>query len=68
MIIDIYEGENNIAAFLFHFANIFTFIKYNHLLKKSIINGLRKRQKGQTSVIVSFEIDINGILTVTAKE
>ena len=55
MVIDIYEGEN-------------TFIKYNHLLKKSSINGLKKRPKGQTSVIVTFDIDINGILTVKAKE
>ena len=55
MVIDIYEGEN-------------TFIKYNHLLKKSNINGLQKRPKGQTSVIVTFDIDVNGILTVNAKE
>ena len=55
MVIDIYEGEN-------------TFIKYNHLLKKSNINGLKKRPKGQTKVIVTFDIDINGILTVNAKE
>ena len=55
MMIDIYEGEN-------------IFIRYNHLLKKMKINGLRKRPKGQTSVIVTFEMDINGILTVTAKE
>ena len=55
MEIDIYEGES-------------TFIKYNHLLKKCKINGLRKRPKWQTSVIVTFEIDINGILIVKAKE
>ena len=55
MKIDIYEGEN-------------TFVKYNHLLKKSNISGLQKRPQGQTEVIVSFDIDINGILTVNAKE
>ena len=55
MVIDIYEGEN-------------TFIKYNHLLKKSKINGLKKKPKGKTRVLVTFEIDINGILTVNAKE
>ena len=55
MIIDIYEGENN-------------FVKYNHVLKKSYINGLKKRPKGQTNVKVTFDIDINGILVVNAKE
>ena len=55
MVIDIYEGEN-------------TFIKYNHLLKKSKIHGLKKRPKGKTSVTVTFDIDVNGILTVNAKE
>ena len=53
--IEIYEGEN-------------TFIKNNHLLKKSYIKGLKERPKGQTKVIVTFDIDINGILTVNAKE
>ena len=53
--IEIFEGEN-------------TFIKYNHLLKKSFIKGLKKRPKGQTKVIITFDIDINGILTVNGKE
>ena len=55
MVIDIYEGEN-------------IFVKYNHLLKKSQISGLKKRPKGKTQVIVTFDIDINGILIVNAKE
>ena len=55
MSIDIYEEEN-------------IFVKYNHLLAKKTITGLKERPKGQTKVVVSFEIDINGILTVTAKE
>ena len=55
MIIDIFEGEN-------------TFVKYNHLLKKSKITGLKKRPKGETKVIVTLDIDINGILIVNAKE
>ena len=55
MRIDIYEGEN-------------IFVKYNHLLAKKTITGLKPRPKGKTKVVVSFEIDINGILTVTAKE
>ena len=55
MTIDIYEGENN-------------FIKNNHLLKKSEISGLKKRPKGETKVNITFDIDINGILIVNAKE
>ena len=47
MSIDIYEGEN-------------IFVKYNHLLAKKTITGLKERPKGQTKVVVSFEIDING--------
>jgi len=42
MEINVYEGEN-------------TFIKYNHLLKKSKIHGLKKRPKGKTSVTVTFD-------------
>ena len=55
MTIDIYEGEN-------------AFVKYNHLLKKSKISGLKEREKGKTKVIVNFKIDINGILIVNANE
>ena len=55
MSIDIYEGEKK-------------YVKENHLLKKSIIKGLTKRPKRKTKVIVKFNIDINGILNVSAKE
>jgi len=55
MSIDVYEGEKK-------------YVKYNHLLKKSNINGLTKRPKGKTKVLVTFDIDINGILNVKAKE
>ena len=55
MSIDIYEGEN-------------AFVKYNHLLKRSKISNLKERKKGKTKVIVTFQIDINGILIVNAKE
>ena len=55
MTIDIYEGENN-------------FVKYNHLLKKSEISGLTPRPKGQTKVVVTFDINIDGILSVKAEE
>ena len=55
MSIDVYEGEKK-------------YVKYNHLLKKSDIEGLTKRPKGETSVVVTYEIDVNGILTIKAKE
>ena len=55
MKIDIYEGENN-------------FVKYNHLLKQCNISNLKKRPKGKTEVTITLDIDINGILTVNAKE
>jgi L1 cell adhesion molecule like protein len=55
MSMNIYEGEKK-------------YVKYNHLLKKSNISGLTKRPKGKTKVNVRFDIDINGILIVNAKE
>ena len=55
MSIDIYEGEKR-------------YVKYNHLLKKSTIQGLTKRPKGKTKVEVTFKINIDGILYVEAKE
>ena len=55
MKIDIYEGENN-------------FVKYNHLLKQRNISNLKKRPRGKTEVVMTLDIDINGILTVNAKE
>ena len=44
------------------------YVKYNHLLKKSLIEGLTKRPKGKTKVEVTFKINIDGILYVEAKE
>ena len=55
MSMNIYEGEKK-------------YVKYNHLLKKSNISGLTERPKGKTKVLVKFDIDVNGILTVNAKE
>ena len=53
--LDIYEGEKR-------------YVKYNHLLKSITISNLTERPKGKTCVIVTFEIDHDGILTVKAKE
>ena len=55
MSINIYEGEKK-------------YIKYNRLLKKSNIDNLTKRPKGETVVKMILDIDINGILTVKAEE
>ena len=55
MSMNIYEGEKK-------------YVKYNHLLKKNEIPGLTERPAKKTKVVVTFEIDINGILTVKAKE
>ena len=55
MSIDIFEGEKK-------------YIKYNHLLKKSNIDNLTLRPKGQTKVEMKFDIDVNGILNVEARE
>ena len=55
MKMNIFEGEKK-------------YTKYNHLLKRSEITGLAKRDKGKTKVKVTFDIDINGILNVIAKE
>ena len=53
--IGIYEGENK-------------YVKDNHLLGEFILSSLPKKLKGEVSVEVTLDIDINGILTVTAVE
>ena len=53
--INIYEGEKK-------------FVKYNHLLKKASLRGLSKKPAGQVKIKVKFDIDVNGILTVTGQE
>jgi len=55
MSLNIYEGEKK-------------YVKYNHLIKEIKISGLTPREIGKTVVWVTFEIDINGILTVKAEE
>ena len=51
----IYEGEKK-------------YVKYNHLLKETKIEGLSPKPKGQTKISVEFKIDVNGILFVKAVE
>ena len=54
-IIDIYEGENK-------------YVKDNHRIGTLKLVGLPKRLKGEVVVNVTFELDSNGILQVTATE
>jgi len=55
MSLNIYEGEKK-------------YVKYNHLIKETKISELTPRKMGETEVLVTFEIDVNGILTVKAEE
>ncbi|KAI3732596.1 hypothetical protein L1987_63802 [Smallanthus sonchifolius] len=51
--IDVYQGERSRST-------------DNHLLGNFSISGLPLAPKGVSSIMVGFEIDVNGILTVTA--
>ena len=53
--VNIYEGEKK-------------YVKYNHLLKEAILNGLTEKPAGKVKIEVKLFIDVNGILSVTAKE
>ena len=53
--VDIYEGEKK-------------YVKYNHLLKKAVLEGLTPKPAGKVKIELKLFIDVNGILTVTAKE
>ena len=53
--IDIYEGEKK-------------YVKYNHILKKTKLEGLTPRPAGQVKIKVNFFVDVNGILTVNGTE
>ncbi len=51
----IYEGEKK-------------YTKYNHILGKLEMTGIPPKKKGEVKVEVTFFVDVNGILTVTANE
>ena len=53
--IAIYEGERK-------------YTKYNHLLGNVELYNLPKKKKGEVKIDVKFFVDVNGILSVTAKE
>ena len=54
-LIQVFQGERILA-------------KENHLLGKFSINGIRKAKKGEVECDISFNLDINNILHVTAEE
>ena len=51
--IRIYQGERPLS-------------KDNELLGEFVLSGFEKRPRGQTKIIVKFEIDSSGLITVTA--
>lgn len=53
--ISVFEGENK-------------YVKDNHLLGKFVLYDLPKKLQNEVSISVTFDIDVNGILTVTAIE
>lgn len=53
--VEIYEGER-------------AMYKDNHLLGQFTVSNIRQAPKGEVSFETTFEIDVNGILTVTALE
>ena len=55
VVIDIFEGEK-------------MYTKYNHLLGKLELFDIPKKKKGEVKIEVTFFIDVNGILSVTATE
>ena len=55
VLIEIYEGER-------------PKVEHNHLLGTFRLLGLRKRKRGKTEIAVTFSLNANGVLTVTAQE
>jgi len=53
--IEVYEGERPLT-------------KYNHLLGSFQLTGITKAKKGVPTIVVTFSVDANGLLTVTASE
>lgn len=53
--IQVYEGER-------------TMTKDCHMLGKFDLNGIRKARRGEPQILVTFDVDANGILSVSADE
>lgn len=55
VLIQVYEGER-------------TLTKDNHLLGKFELSGIPPARRGEPQIVVTFDIDANGILNVTARD
>lgn len=55
VLIQVYEGERTMTA-------------QNHLLGKFELSGIPPARRGEPQIVVTFDIDANGILNVTAKD
>lgn len=55
VLIQVYEGERTMTA-------------QNHLLGKFELSGIPPAPRGQPQIVVTFDIDANGILNVSAKD
>ena len=55
ILVEVYEGENE-------------YVRKNHLIGEFSLVNIPKKPKGEVKVEIIFEIDIDGILTVTAVE
>jgi L1 cell adhesion molecule like protein len=55
VLIQVYEGERTMTA-------------QNHLLGKFELSGIPPARRGEPQIVVTFDIDANGILNVSAKD
>jgi len=55
VLIQVYEGERTMTA-------------QNHLLGKFELSGIPPARRGEPQIVVTFDIDANGILNVTARD
>lgn len=55
VLIQVYEGERTMTA-------------QNHLLGKFELSGIPPARRGEPQIVVSFDIDANGILNVSARD
>ena len=55
VLIQVYEGERSMTA-------------QNHLLGKFELSGIPPARRGEPQIVVTFDIDANGILNVTARD
>ena len=61
-----YDYQTDVDILIFEGEKKYT--KYNHVLGKAELRNLPKKKRGEVKVNVKFNVDVNGILTVTATE